>query len=298
MLVLGIDIGGTNIKYGVVSQSGKLLSKSSIANNSQSTKMLIDTMRSIVDEVSKDYVLDGIAFTVPAITNPHTGEVLSEGSMPFLLGTSVKKELEAYYDIPIHSENDGNCAALAEVWIGAAQHHNDVCMVVFGTGIGGAVIKDRKMHGGKQFLSGEFGYMMSEWDYDKNEFLIWSDTGGLYTMRMSLAEKVGYDVTGKDIFDLAEQGNEHAIGLVKRFYRSHAVGLYNLQYMYDPEVIVLGGAVSERDDFIPLIEESFDILYDAVEIAPVRPKLVKAKYGNDANIIGAVYHFMQKEGKL
>ncbi len=298
MHIFAIDIGGTAIKYGVVSTSGQVIFKDQIPNSASSQVELLNDLRKIIDYVSPSYEIEGIAFTVPAITDPNSGEVLSEGSMPFLLGMSIKDELKKTYNMPIHSENDGNCAALAEVWLGAGKNYNDLAMVVFGTGVGGAVIKNRKMHSGKQFLSGEFGYLINSCNFQDDEFTIWSEAGGLYSMREEFSSCIGSEVTGKQLFDFAEAGHEVAKKLVDNFYNSHAVGLFNIQYMYDPEIIVLGGAVSSREEFIPEINKRIDKMCETIKIATAKPILVKAEHGNDANLIGAVYHYMQKENMI
>jgi len=294
-LICSIDIGGTMVKYGVITQTGKIVEKSLVKNNAYSKDSLIEILRRVIDEMREKYLIEGIAFTIPAITDSNTGEVLSEGSMPFLLGENVKEALKKHYNLPIHSENDGNCAALAEAWIGAGQGKSDLAVVVIGTGVGGAVLKDGRIHSGNNFLAGEFGYMFQTFDFESKKFESWSDCGSVLTLSDKMSQHLNREVSGKEVFTLAESGDAYACGLIDDFYNSNAIGFFNIQYMYDPEVIIIGGGVSERQDFLIELEKRMDLIFECNPIATKRPILEKTMYGNDANLIGAAYHFIQHE---
>jgi len=222
-----------------------------------------------------------------------TGEVCTEGSMPFLLGKSLQNIVKERYSLNVTSENDGNCAALAEVWKGAANGFNDVAMVVIGTGIGGAIIKDGKIHPGAHRLSGEFGYAISNYCYADGSFKVWSETGAVFALCERMSNLKGRALDGVEIFDLALAGDEDALREVDAFYAFNAIGLHNIQYAFDPQVIVIGGAISERTDFMTELSKRIERLYTAIEIAPVKPHVRVAQFGNDANLLGAVYHYLQ-----
>lgn len=294
MNLLAIDIGGSAIKYGVVTKSGDILSKGSQINQRIDLETFIKCLWSIIDE-KMDPSIEGIALSIPAIMNPKTGRIISEGSMPFLVGVNLNKMIQNKYGIRVHSENDGNCGALAEVWLGAGKECSDLAMIVIGTGVGGAVIKNRTIHPGANFIAGEFGYFISDYNFEKKDFKIWSDTGAVLSITESMYKKTGQTLSGIEIFDLEKAGDPNAIEAVKSFFQSTAVGLFNIQYFYDPEIIIMGGAVSSRHDFITRVENELSKIYEVIDHAPIRPSLRRAQFGNDANLIGAVYNYLQAE---
>ncbi len=291
MTLLSIDIGGTAIKYALVNEEGIILEKNSVKNERIDLNSLLDALYEIIENHLDK--IEGVALSIPAMVNPKTGEILSEGSMPFLIKENLADLIKNKYNISVSSENDGNCAALAEVWKGIAKECNDIALVVVGTGIGGAIIKDKKIHHGKNFVSGEFGYFISDFDFEKNSFKIWSEKGATYTLIKNMSKLKGKELSGEEVFDLAGLGDEDAIREIKLFYNNNAVGIFNLQYLFDPEMVVFGGGISKRPDFLERLNSDLDRIYKVIHHAPIRPNIKVAKYGNDANLIGAVYNFLQ-----
>lgn len=115
--------------------------------------------------------------------------------------------------------------------------------------------------------------------------------------RVSLAK--GLDeasLSGIEVFDLAENGDEIAVQAVESFYYYLAVGLYNLQTSIDPEIILLGGGISARNDLLEKIEAQFDFIFKRGQRMALRPEIARCKYLNDANLIGAVANFKRRKG--
>ena len=198
-------------------------------------------------------------------------------------------------------ENDANCAALGECWLGAAKDEKDSAFVVCGTGIGGALVKDKKIHTGIHKHGGEFGYCVIDIDIsDENNirYLTWSQVGSTYNTAKDIAERKGIDMDNFDgikAFELYDNKDEIAIQEINKFFRYMALGIYNIQYTFDPEVIVLGGAICERPGFINEINTKIKELMNIVGAGKVIPVIRKAKYGNDANKIGALYNFLNSK---
>lgn len=297
MFFLSIDIGGTFIKYGLVDREGNLSDKGKISTPKTSFQAMVETLIWLYESFSLQEVrLEGIALSVPAPVQVDTGLIEGEGSLPFMMGRSLKAALEEALGVTVHNENDGNCAALAEVWKGKGQPYEDLLLVVCGTGIGGAVVKSKKIHRGKNLFAGEFGYMLSQYQYETGEVAIWSHMASLGALVDFVAKKRGVEKTslsGEIIFDEAERGEPVAKEAVDRFYVGMAIGLHNLQYTYDPEVILLGGGVSSRPEFVLEIEMRLKGIYDKMGNPKVRPVLMTCAFENDANLLGAAYHAMQ-----
>lgn len=191
-------------------------------------------------------------------------------------------------------ENDANCAALAEVWKGAASDVNDCCFIVSGTGIGGAVVKNKRIHKGQHLHGGEFGYMIADFNFETKEMKTWSDVGSTVAVVRAVAKAKGVDVAsldGRDIFDHYHEDSDYEKA-VDKYYYVLANGIYNLQYAYDPQKIIIGGGISVRDDLLDEVNQRLDVIFHRFKHAKIRPVVLTCQYHNDANLLGALYHFL------
>ena len=168
-----------------------------------------------------------------------------------------------------------------------------VMFLVCGTGIGGAIVKDGSIHHGKHLHGGEFGYMlMEEVDGTYKNF---SEVAS--TMSFVRKARKHYDdesIDGVEVFKRANEGDKFCIDVIDTFYKTLAKGIFNLQYVYDPELILLGGAISEREDFIERLNNAMDEILRKVEIAKVKPILDTCTHKKDANLIGALAHHLNE----
>lgn len=195
----------------------------------------------------------------------------------------------------VYIENDANCAALAELWLGNAKAYHDVIFVVIGSGIGGAIVKDRKIHYGKHLHGGEFGYMLVKKEPNSNRYMNWSETSSTYALIENVAKRKKVPIeslTGEEIFKLANEKDRDCIIELEEWYHTLAIGLFNLQYIYDPEIILIGGGVSENESLITELNKRVHELVINNGYAKVMPLINKCYFHNDANLIGAVYGAM------
>lgn len=291
---LSIDIGGTSFKVGVIDENGNILE-----TTSQKTPDSLDKLyQCIVEnyEAFKQYQLQGLALSMPGAVNSDTGIIGGSSALDYIHGPHIKKDLEALLSVPVEMENDANCAALAEVWKGAASDVNDCCFIVSGTGIGGAVVKDKRIHKGEHLHGGEFGYMIADFDFETKEMRTWSDVGSTVAVVRAVAKVKGVDIStldGKEIFDHYHDDPIYEKA-VDKYYWVLANGIYNLQYAYDPQKIVIGGGISIRDDLLSELEKRLDVIFDTLTHALIRPVVVTCQYHNDANLLGALYHYLTK----
>lgn len=284
-MLLGIDVGGTSVKYATCDEKGHLFDKGSFK-----THDTLEDMYQAIETIFKERDVDGIALSMPGAVASDEGVIYGASAIDYIHGPNIKKDLEERLQTRVELENDANCAALAEVWLGAAKDNQDCCFVVCGTGIGGAVIKDKKIHKGQHLHGGEFGYMINNFDADSLEFNFWSLDSTVAIVK-GVEKELGETYDGRYIFDHANE-NEVFKKYVNRFYYALAVGIYNIQYSYDPEVIIIGGGISVREDMIDEINKRLDIIIDKVEPARIKPVVKKCAFANDANIIGAIYHYL------
>lgn len=289
-MIACVDIGGTSIKVGVLDLEGNILDKSSLEVShelNEFTENLIDW----IEKVKSIYDLQGIAISSPGAVDTKTGIVGGSSAIPCIHGHNWKEILNQATGLPVSIENDANCAALAEVFNGASQSVKDLLFLVCGTGIGGAIVKDGKIHSGKHLHGGEFGYMiMEEKDGEFYNFSNVASTMSFVRKARDYYKDDTYD--GLKVFKEAAKGNEFCIEILDRFYLNLAKGIFNIQYIYDPELILIGGAISQREDFINRINEKIDYLLEKIDIAKVRPNLGICSHKGDANLIGALANFI------
>lgn len=287
---LGFDVGGTSIKFAVINEDGEI-SESGKFKTPDNLEEMYEGIAKVANEY-KD--VEGIGLSMPGAVDCDGGIIYGSSALDYIHGPNIKEDLKARTNKEIELENDANCAALAEVWKGVASEENDCCFIVSGTGIGGAVINDRRVHHGNALHGGEFGYMITR--YEDNKYYTWSDDGSTVAVTKRIAKELGIDyheLDGKEVFDNRDS-NEVYKKYVDEFYRVLAMGIYNLQYAYDPSMIIIGGAVSVREELLDEVNKQLDLMFEQLTHAHVRPNIKVCKFGNDANIIGAVYNYIQR----
>lgn len=297
--IITFDIGGTNIKYGIADKNaniyyrGKYPTPQNLDDFLNKIKNTVDTLKTKINK-SK---IDGIAISIPGAVDNSTGIIKGASAVPYIHNCNMRELITKTTGFKVSFENDANCAALAEVWKGAGKDVDDALFVICGTGIGGSIIKNKKIHTGKNLYGGEFGYMIMDRDFETGKFKNWSEISSTSSIVRNAARLMGIsprDLNGVQVFQMAEEGNRYCIKAIETFYQNFATGLYTLQYIYDPEVIIIGGAISEREDLIDKINEKLEFLKAHIDITTILPSIKRCKYGNDANLIGAVYNYINK----
>ncbi|PLT28804.1 ROK family protein [Peribacillus deserti] len=294
------DVGGSKVKYAVINENGDFLFKGDYPSSRNNFEQFREDILEITMKNKKPFHIAGIAFSCPGGVDSEVGIIGGASALPCIHGPNFKEIFSQAAGLPVEIENDANCAALGEVWKGAASENQNVMFTVIGTGIGGAVIKDRKIHKGANLHGGEIGYMVlnvldEEGHYT---FKTWSELASTGSLVRKVAKMKGiqqHELDGKKIFNAAETGDEDCKKAIDDFYLSLAQGIFNIQYVYDPEKIILGGAISSREDLIDEIYKKLDIILSSVRIAKVRPVIESCQYKNDANLLGALYHFLQRQ---
>lgn len=285
-----LDLGGTAIKAAVADEQANLISKKSLPV-AEDLNELLDIIVSYINEVKSRYSIKGVAISAPGAVDSKTGIIHGTSALLCIHGPSITELIKKRVGLKVSIENDANCAALAEVFNGRAKGMNDVLLLVCGTGIGGSIVKDGKIHSGNNLHGGEFGFMiMEEEDGKFTNFSRYASTMSFVRKIRAYYKDDSWD--GKKVFKAAEEGNEICKSAIDRFYLNLAKGIYNLQYIYDPEVILIGGGISSRKDFIDNINKKLDYLMLSIEDSTIRPTISVCQHKNDANLIGALVHYM------
>lgn len=293
-MYLAIDVGGTFIKYGVLDKDGTVIKKDKVKSCNTEEKEFLDLIKRIYEE-NKSFSIDGICMSVPGLVDVEKGMIVSNGNLKCMIGKSLVTKVSEICDfLPVAVENDGKCAGLAEAWIGAAKNVSNCCVLVFGTSIGGAIIIDKKIYRGLNLFAGELSYLITEPSMNPmnlHQFGIDYSTIGVVS---SSKKEMNLDsLTGEEMYKLYLNGNEKMKDIFTNWFFQIACQCYNLQYILDPEIICIGGGISEQPSFIEGIKKSCDMIYN--ETKQLKKPIIKScSFNNDSNLIGALYNFLQK----
>lgn len=281
-----LDIGGTSIKYGVVNDEGKVICKFSVPTEAQNgAEKLMDKVISKINKLlSIDPELEGIGISTAGAVDTENGVIVyANENLPGYKGMHVKNIIEDHFKLPVKVNNDVNCAAIAEHWVGSAVSKDTFFCITIGTGIGGAAFVNGRLFKGKNFRACEIGYL------GRNE------QGSCFEKLASMSSFVGRikkelnaNVDGIQIFENIKNGNAAYINIYNEWICEIAKGLSDIVYLFDPGLIVIGGGVSaQKDFFINGIKNKM------VNFLPNEflkgTEIKSAECGNDAGIIGAVY---------
>ncbi|ULT56493.1 ROK family protein [Neobacillus drentensis] len=287
---IAFDIGGTQVKHGLLLENGSILSKGSYDTPSTSLEMFIEKIVNTVKSYPENTSVSGVAISLPGYINPHTGYSERAGAISVLDGQNLKILLETAISLPVEIENDGNCAAIAEKISGNAKNCTDFICVTVGTGIGGGIFIDGKLVHGHSFRGGEFGFMITESTEN-----VWNNNASTTALIKSYKKLKGINETkkvdGETIF-LKAAKDSSVRRLVERWVKILCYGIYNLAATLNPQKILIGGGVLGQEGLIKMINNQLDRLYWWKDIKiPVE----SCKHQNDAGMIGAMYHFQQKQ---
>ena len=290
MNILAIDIGGTMIKYGLVSFDGKILSTDKI--KTEASKGLNNILNKI-DNIFKRYKENnpvGIAVSGTGQINGMIGKVIGGNPIiPNWIGTNLVEILEEKYNLPIVLENDVNCVALGEKWIGAGKDLSNFICLTIGTGIGGGIILNNQLFRGENFVAGEFGHILIK----KGEFEQFASTTALIRL---VKERTGKTLNGKEIFDLEKKEILEYQEVISEWIENLTDGLSSIIYCFNPANIILGGGVIEQGE--PLINRIKNSLFKKIGLQfKEKLNIIQAKLGNNAGMIGASYLLLEKINK-
>ena len=303
---LGVDIGGTAVKTGLVDESANVLIKTeNEIDTSEKTEKVIETVIRSVREIIEANDLDiksieGIGVSSPGSINSRSGSVaLAGGNVPNWGGTKICALLEAEFGLPVSVANDGNCVALAEAWAGAARGCDDVLCVALGTGIGGGIISRGQLIEGNNGYAGEIGHFPTHAGGIKCAcggrgcFEKYAATSALVREANKARENW---TSGRLLFADANEGDAEALEIIDKWTDEVAYGVAGLVHIFNPEVILIGGGVSAQEELVvkPIERKVKDYIMDDFEEDLV---VKKASLGNDAGMVGAVKHFMYEHEK-
>ncbi len=311
MNYIGIDIGGTGIKAGLISANGEILRFSSIpCRRRRKAEQVIGDIIEQINKLAKPEEYEAIGIGCPGTIDSATGVVFYANNLNWR-NVPLKEKIECALKKKVAVSNDANVAALGEAKFGAASKYDDSILITLGTGVGSGVIIDGKLYEGYKGHGTELGHMVIVSggvqctcgrqgcleSYASATALI-RDT--IFEMQVDV-NSIMWDyvngdlskVDGRTSFECAKRGDASAKKVVDRYVKYLADGLVNFVDIFRPQAILLGGGISAQGEYLtkPLQVLVDKYRYGGEESLPC--EIITAKLGNDAGILGAAALVMQ-----
>lgn len=308
--LIGIDLGGTTVKFAILTEDGEIQQKWSIETDIHDggkniVHNIIESINHRLDlyGLSSDDFL-GIGMGSPGTVDREKGTVIGAYNLNWSALQPVKDLIETGTGIPFYIDNDANVAALGEGWKGAGENGADMVFVTLGTGVGGGIIADGNLLHGKVGAAGEighiivdpYGYQCTCGNHGCLETV--ASATGVVRLARDFSEKFagdselkwliddGQEVTAKTVFDQAKRRDKLAVIVADKFYYYLGLACANIGNILNPETIVIGGGVSAAGDMLLKgVEEYFQKFAFPTLRSSTKVKL--ARLGNDAGVIGA-----------
>ena len=309
--IIGIDLGGTSVKLAILTTVGEIQEKWSIKTNildegSHIVPDIIDSIKHRFETygLTKEDFL-GIGMGSPGVVDSEAGTVIGAYNLNWKTLQLVKDQFESALGLPFFIDNDANVAALGEQWVGAGNNNPNVVFMTLGTGVGGGVIAAGNLIRGVKGAGGELGHITVDFDAPfactcgkKGCLETVASATGIVNLTRRYDEEYagdaklkqliddGEEVTAKDVFDLAKEGDDLALIVYRHFSNYLGVACANIAAVLNPAYIVLGGGVSAAGEFLldgvrnVFADNSFPQIKESTQI-------VLATRGNDAGVLGA-----------
>jgi glucokinase len=314
---IGVDLGGTNMRVAAIEESGRRLQ--TICTTTEVSRgrdrvvaEMCDTIQRLAASFTPTHKFAGTGIGVPGIIDMNTGTVCAAPNLPGWSDYPVKAEIQRCLGTPVILENDANCAALGEKWMGAGRDSSGICMVTLGTGVGGAFIFDGMLWHGAIGMAGEIGHMTVTPDGPPcgcgNRGCLEQYASATAIKRraaeaitagkapaLARAVEQGQELSAKLIFQQAQQGDAAAQEIFNTVGWALGVVLSSLVDALNLSIYVIGGGVSNAwDSFSPALFRELrrrSIVFRASDPAGENPRcktvVTRAVLGGDAGLIGA-----------
>lgn len=285
MYKVGIDLGGTKIEGICLDEKSQVVERKRVPTNQHDGyKSILNSISVLIGDITTNVSNYTIGICTPGAISKKTG-MIKNSNTQCLIGMPLQTDLEQILGKKIAMENDANCFAMAEATMGAAVGYGVVFGVIMGTGVGGGIVIDGKIHKGRTYIAGEWGHHILH----QNGHKCYCGKSGCVETYVSgpALEKRWFQITGKkESLTTIVQNLEGNNGQIwkKEFLDNFGVGLANVIDILDPDVIVLGGGISNVGF---LYTDGRNSVYDKVFSDLVDTPILKNKLGDSAGVFGA-----------
>ncbi len=308
---VGLDVGGSAMKGGVVDDAGRPLAAVSLPTESHrgqeaGLERMCETIRAAVVKANLSLAdIAAIGVATPGLLDIPTGVMLDPVNMPPWKNVPVKQHIHSTFDLPTAFQNDANAAAYGEFWAGAGRSTKSMVLFTLGTGVGGGIILGDRIVEGEHSHGAEIGHIKIEMSNPrqcgcgrfgcleayasapsvvKRTHEALAADGGRSSLHALVA--AGKELTSREVFDAAKNGDVLAAHVVEETAYFLAVGAMNLMHVIDPDLVVFGGGmIAAGETFLDRVRHHVREL--AFPIPAARTQIRCAELGNDAGFIGA-----------
>jgi glucokinase len=299
---LGIDLGGSFIKAGIISDSFKVLHRLEVQSGANlGAREVVYNLRNVYKSLhdisnQKGYKMKSLGIGSPGTISQPSGKVTDASpNIKDWQGTILTK-LFGNINIPVYGDNDANCVALAEYLVGYKRRYKNMVFITVGTGIGGGLIINGNLHRGHDYAAAEIGHTIIRHNGRlckcgrRGCLEAYASVPNMMKQFQFWARKSGYKFDTKinplGLFELYKNGNQTALKTIKENADYLGAGLGSIVNVLNPQVVIIGGGFSDSgEQYLKLVKES--IRKYAFKAAVSRLKILKAKLGNKAGFVGA-----------
>lgn len=287
MKVAVFDVGGTFIKYALMVDD-KMCCNGKVPTPRDNQEHFLEVIENIINDMGG---VEGIAFSLPGVIDVDKKYIFAGGSLEYNNHTEIEG-WQKRFNLPIEVENDARCAAIAELVSGNMQGIKQGLVLTFGTGVGGGIIINGDIYKGSHLIAGEVSVIFSKDPKQYQSKGLFGAIGSTYNLVEKIAKAKKIDTTdGKEVFKWIEDGDEISTKIFNEYCNEVVLQLHNIQCLLDPQRICIGGGVSENPIFIEGLKKAANDFYESFPINFPHGEIMKCQYCNDANILGAYYHY-------
>lgn len=302
--VIGIDIGGTNIKLGTVTPAGKITVRKQLETRVElGPEPTIERLALTIQALSKRTKISGVGIGIAGLIDHTLGIVRIPPNLPGWDGVRLKDTIEQKTGLPVHVGNDVNACVMGELYFGAGKGNADVFCLTLGTGVGGGIISDGRLIFGANDAAGEIGHTIIEPDGPRckcgndgclerlvgAEYIVERAIAELKTRKSSILDLALGDttiITPRIISRAAQQGDEVAREIVETIGFYVGLAIVNVVHLLDPAVVVIGGGIAKAGKM--LLDSIQKTAASRIMMCRGRKlKICLSRLGSDAGILGA-----------
>ncbi|MEH7273650.1 ROK family protein [Neobacillus vireti] len=288
---VGVDIGGTKILICIADTHGEIVYRQKVETTSDYYKIYEYIYQSIKTANLSLEQIESIGFGVPGITDSVIGTVIDAPAFKWK-NEPFKEKMQQYFNCPVFVNNDVNCAAQGERWLGSAKHIEDFVFISIGTGVGSAIFSNGAMVQGDQFMAGEIGYLLGDSDLPEIENNMFGEFG-VFEKKTSGTALASHGVDPKVLFHNFSAGEAEAVKIVNRFITDLSIAIANIVSLLNPRKVIIGGGVSSSMlPVLGLIQEK------VAQFTPIPAAIELSAMQEESGALGALaYAFEQVKGK-
>jgi glucokinase len=292
MNILGIDIGGTRIKYGIgrTPNTSQLIYSDSLSSDASEGKdALLRSLRSLIKYSVERFGVEEVGIGVPGLVNPQTGTVSDPPHIPGWTTVNLYEELQSL-GLPILIDNDANCFAMGEYLLRKDTSIKNLVGITLGTGIGGGIVLNGKIFRGKQGGAGEIGHIKvvphgRECECSQHGCIeAYASDSGIQAISY---EHYGRKLCSEELYKLALQGDEKAITIFSDVFEKLGIVCAGIVNLLAPDIIVFGGGLTKMNEFLlkpvkrAMQANCYKKLFEGM-------KVEISKFGDKSGITGAI----------